>query len=920
MSKRTIGKNLRTVKFTRWVATGPITKSMKLNEDGMVEKSTTAQSLYEGDVETVECTISDFAHNILGNTSNNQCISFGTPVSKAAVKLTTKARLNEELTSQGYIARDNDHMSWPSGPGLLMIDYDPSANETLTQDELLRRLYELCPQLIETAHVWSASSSSNIFNRETGAELAGIRGQRVYIAVQNGRDIERAAEALGKRAWLAGYGCIQISKAGQILLRNKVFDTCVFQPSRIDFCAAPVCEAPLESHRPKPVILGDENVFLDSIDAIPDLLANEQLEYKKLVLSAKVSAASDALKAKADYKARRLQEYSDRTGEDGAPYAAAIDSAVNHQTLVRDFELYSEFGEVVTVGEVLDNPGKWGGQRFADPLEPDYNNDKRIAKVYLSGPTPTLYSYAHGGARFALCRQRFAVDLVEGERNTAMNAIADYLGSQLLAVRCRDVSYRVSPSGVLEKLTPEKVVALIDEHIRIVVPSINSSKPQGRPRNCTQEIAKLFLHNYSSRLPHVDAAVTSPILSPNSGRILEQNGYYSDERCLITIPEKLLFRPILEPTIEDIEAALRRLWAPFRLYPYVAPIDQTVVLSAILTAVVRPLLPTSPAFGIDAPVQGAGKTGLAKAIMAMCDGVCETFPPFVDSREEETRKKLLSIFAERKAAVLIDNIDGEFNSPSLAACLTSETYTDRELGHSRSINVIPRALVLLTGNNLAVKGDLPRRVLVSRIDPQCESAHLREFDFDPAEFVRTNRLSLAADAMTLLRSIHVFPQKNRLGKGRLASFEVWDDAIRQVVCLLADFQEKGFFENSDDLPLLTDPSLAINHSIEEDPELLKLKRLLLAVEAKYGFNSPMTINEMERDCPSHLALHSEVDIECLDLLNALVDAGGDPKLHRVNARSLGKWMAKHSDRIVDGLCLRKGRSKNGTSTWLVERI
>jgi len=37
----------------------------------------------------------------------------------------------------------------------------------------------------------------------------------------------------------------------------------------------------------------------------------------------------------------------------------------------------------VTVGTVLDNRERWHGERFADPLEPDYRGDKRIAWLNL---------------------------------------------------------------------------------------------------------------------------------------------------------------------------------------------------------------------------------------------------------------------------------------------------------------------------------------------------------------------------------------------------------------------------------------------------------------------------------------------------------------------------------------------------------
>ena len=40
-------------------------------------------------------------------------------------------------------------------------------------------------------------------------------------------------------------------------------------------------------------------------------------------------------------------------------------------------------------------------------------------------------------------------------------------------------------------------------------------------------------------------------------------------------------------------------------------------------------------------------------------------------------------------------------------------------------------LVLATGNNLILHGDLSRRFLVAHVDPHTERPELRRFDFDP---------------------------------------------------------------------------------------------------------------------------------------------------------------------------------------------
>ena len=60
--------------------------------------------------------------------------------------------------------------------------------------------------------------------------------------------------------------------------------------------------------------------------------------------------------------------------------------------------------------------------------------------------------------------------------------------------------------------------------------------------------------------------------------------------------------------------------------------------------------------------------------------------------------------------------------------------------------------VFATGNGLTVVGNLTRRTLRSTIDPKMEQPELREFDFDPREWVRERLGELVVAALTVLRA------------------------------------------------------------------------------------------------------------------------------------------------------------------------
>jgi hypothetical protein len=98
-----------------------------------------------------------------------------------------------------------------------------------------------------------------------------------------------------------------------------------------------------------------------------------------------------------------------------------------------------------------------------------------------------------------------------------------------------------------------------------------------------------------------------------------------------------------------------------------------------------------------------------------------------------------------------DNVVGTFDSASMAAALTSANYTDRVLGKSECVLVPNKAILLMTGNNLTLAGDMARRVLVCRIDPRTDQPFAREFDLDPLAHTLAHRQEMVAAALTIIR-------------------------------------------------------------------------------------------------------------------------------------------------------------------------
>jgi hypothetical protein len=157
--------------------------------------------------------------------------------------------------------------------------------------------------------------------------------------------------------------------------------------------------------------------------------------------------------------------------------------------------------------------------------------------------------------------------------------------------------------------------------------------------------------------------------------------------------------------------------------------DATNALALLLTSVLRPIISGPvPLAVIDAPVAGSGKTLLASTIAVVATGrpASLTTPP--DGNDEELRKRITSLLLEGRQFVVFDNAAKAIVSPVLAQLLTAETWNDRVLGVSRTTDLRQRATWVLTGNNVEVGGDLPRRVYSIRLDPGTPRPEMRHFD------------------------------------------------------------------------------------------------------------------------------------------------------------------------------------------------
>lgn len=763
--------------------------------DGKLHKTTSA-NVVSGTMEIVPFeTISDFAKTI-ESLGTNQCLTYGIPPHDA--KLMSKDKWQENSQPAGYLPRSKDVFKWPDASGIMMLDYDAPKDGTkpFNRDELIGLLAQAVPAVMESGAIWMPSTSSCIYAGDT--EIRGIEGQRIYIHVKDASDIERAGTALNTRFWALGYGRYEISKSGALLERG-VFDGSVWQTNRIDFAAGAKCNDGLVQKRGSPIPLGANGaVALDTAVAIPEPSIDEEKaakQYQKNAADLLKGASEDKRNLWLDERANDLTKVYG-VKEDIAQATAR--KAVESKTLMGDWRIRvkQRDGNVQTVSilEVLDNPAKYHGLQSYDPIEPDYDGGRLVGKLFLFSARPSLHSMAHGGATYKLYRQPQRIEIVGGQKHDATNSVVDVLrhapdvfdfGDELVTVgkggtvfQHTDYSLRHAIGGLTQFWQWKKI------------PNVGMVEQLSDP---PLDVCKTILALGGKReLKALDAIITAPTLR-RDGSILCTPGYDADSRLLLDVTNTL--HPIpLEPTADEAKAALEYLWKPFNGFPFVSSLDRAVHLAALLTTAVRATLPTCPAFAYDAPVQGSGKTLLARCVGVLAAGNDVGLWPHTHGRDdEEVRKRIFTALRSGARSIIWDNVIGSFDSASMASALTSPTFTDRILGASNSSSVPNRSILILTGNNLSLRGELPRRVLVARIDPKTEKPFARHFDFDPYEMCLSQRMNMISSALVLIRAqLNSLSITGQLGKGRLASFELWDEWVRQTV-LYANLMKPDYF-------------------------------------------------------------------------------------------------------------------------------
>jgi len=405
-----------------------------------------------------------------------------------------------------------------------------------------------------------------------------------------------------------------------------------------------------------------------------------------------------------------------------------------------------------------------------------------------------------------------------------------------------------------------------------------------------------------SDLSRLDRITDIPPIRPD-GTIVQQPGY-DKETCTFYDPAGLRLDIPEQPTHDDVRRAVDTIRKPFERFPFVGRSGFANYAALLLTPLVRSLIDGNvPLLVVRSPTMGSGKSKLAACANIIATG--RTNVTTTPKSDEEMHKTLLSVLQGKPQIVVIDNEEGKFGSTVLAAVLTTSTYVGRVLGKNEMREVPVHAAFVITGVNLEVTGDLPRRCYLVELDPECEKPEERLFDFDPEVYVKEHRPALIVALMTLIRFWSIQGKPGWGGKP-FGSFECWTKVIGGI---LQAAGIEGFLENRDALANSDRDELALFYQGWRDvfgnaPQLSRDILALVRPKLISGHAMPLSPQgRILRDC---------LPEDILDIV--------DQKEGKATGQLAGV-LRKYANRPAGGLKLVAGKdSHHKVRTWTVVSV
>ncbi|WP_437201995.1 hypothetical protein [Planctomicrobium sp. SH664] len=416
---------------------------------------------------------------------------------------------------------------------------------------------------------------------------------------------------------------------------------------------------------------------------------------------------------------------------------------------------------------------------------------------------------------------------------------------------------------------------------------------------------------------HLSGITEIPTLR-SDGTILDSPGW-DESTGLIFEPSGEFPAIPPEPTRDEVEQAGTDLIEIVEDFPFGTPAHRSAWVAGLLTILGRRAFEgPAPMFVIDANTRGSGKSMLTDIVSIVVTG--RKMPRMTaPTDDDEFRKRVTAIALNGDPIILVDNVAGALGGPSIDAAMTSTTWKDRRLGVSEVVEMPLKAVWFATGNNMALRGDLSRRVVHVRLESPLENPEERD-DFRHPNLlahVRNNRSKLVAAGLTMLRAYFVAGRPSQQLKS-WGSFEGWSDLIRD--CLVwVGFPDPG--ESRSELVESSDrDAVALRTLLESWHEIDPHGHGVTSSELAGLLDSRARRRDLiDGDMPVSAAemLVGQEAIETRTVHSAIAELCGLGEVTRRDAHKIGNRLRQFRGRTVSGrrLDYREGHARE--RRWIV---
>jgi hypothetical protein len=393
---------------------GLLTKTIRRGANGRPD-SISAHLMNYGTADRLDIeTMGRFAELLNGSLLGNQAISSGCiRPDKGNHVLVNTARNVEYLEQQGdfsCISRSKQYLEYKNRETLLLVDTDLAQAPDHVKNAFacgcrpLDALASICPELDCVGHVMRRSTSSGLMDLETGEMFPDSGGWHTYFAITDGTDTRDFTNWLHDSSVLVGMGWAFVTACGSIL-RRSIVDKAVASPERLIYESMPIVEAPLwqdPNRRLASYVNGKP--FNSRARRVRSAAEKAQIEAAWDAEEAKVAPRAAAVQA--EWVERKATEMRAQTGKSMAHCRRVAERWVEKDLLPEALLEFKNLG-IVSVAQVWEDPYRFAEQKLADPIEgAEYKGGLDCAILLVNkNRVPWIYSHAHGGQQFSLCRE-----------------------------------------------------------------------------------------------------------------------------------------------------------------------------------------------------------------------------------------------------------------------------------------------------------------------------------------------------------------------------------------------------------------------------------------------------------------------------------------------------------------------------------